>query len=658
MTAVPTGAPRRTRLLASALLSLGLALTGLSGTANAAPQNDPQTLAQADSVSAHPASAGWVQTHGDWVQIQPGHPHAAASARPASGPQAGLSGAPQPQADPAPGHNAVLVNNDQPNMAYKGGQDSVGVTSGPPRVYVIYWGSQWGTAGKDADGNTTLSNDPDNAAPYQQSFFKGLGSNGDAWSGVLTQYCESVATGSASCPADAPHVGYPQSGGALAGVWVDNSTAAPQQATEPQIAAETAAAAKHFGNTTAAQNRNVQYVVTTAKGMDPDSWHELNTWCAWHTFERSSYGTLAYTIMPYLTDNKYCGTNWINPGPRGRLDGYSILGGHEYAETVTDQNAMGGWIDPAGQENGDKCAWITQGTPGGLFNLQLATGAFAVQTTWSNDQHTCSGSHPVVANKPLVVSTMCDRTAPPGKPVELPVIASDSASAKLRYSAAGLPRGLAVDPRTGVIRGRTKDTGYHDVTVTVRDGAGNQASTRFWYGFFATGEYGCLGIEQIVDPGFEVPVDAKGNYPGWWSPSGPGIITQSTAHQPRTGAGYAWLGHSAAQDDSLSQGVETTPGYTRASLSFWLHVASGNTAPAAQDTLALELDDQYSGKRIAVLRTWSNLDATGGYVPVSIDLTPYVASEFGSTVIVKFTSHETGSAQTAFLLDDASFHLS
>ncbi|MGF1431756.1 putative Ig domain-containing protein [Kitasatospora sp. LaBMicrA B282] len=653
MTALPTGAPRGRRLFGSALLALGLALTGALGGAGTA-----SAAAGTPAADPHPASAGWVQTHGSWVQIQPGHPHAAASApgAPAAG-GTGTAGV-HPNADPAPGNTIVPVNNGQPNLQYSGGQDSVGVTSGPPKVYVIYWGSQWGTAGTAANGDTTLSNDPDQAAPYQQDFFKGLGSNGDAWSGVLTQYCESVTTGSQNCPANAPHVGYPQAGGTLAGVWVDNSAPAPQRATEPQIAAEAAAAAKHFGNTTQGQNRNVQYVVTTAQGSDPDSWHELNSWCAWHTFERSSYGTLAYTLMPYLTDYKYCGTNWINPGPRGRLDGWSILGGHEYAETVTDQNAMGGWIDPAGQEDGDKCAWITEGTPGGLFNLQLATGSFAVQTTWSNDQHTCSGSHPVVANQPLVVSTMCDRTAPPGQRVDVPVIASDTASTKLHYRADGLPHGLSIDPHTGVIRGHTKDLGYHDVTVTVRDDQGNQASTHFWYGFFTTGEYGCLGIEQIVDPGFEVPADAKGNYPGWWTQSSPGIITQSTAHQPHSGQGYAWLGHSAATDDSLSQGVETTPGYTRANLSFWLHVDSTNTAAQAQDTLSLELDDQYSGKQIAVLKTWSNLDATSGYVPVSIDLTPYVAAEFGSTVIVKFTSHETGSAQTAFLIDDSSFRLS
>ncbi|MFI9724039.1 Ig domain-containing protein [Streptomyces sp. NPDC052396] len=627
------------RRFAAPLLTLALAATGMAVSPGAAHAQD-----------AHPASEGWVRTHGDWAQIQPGHPHAAANALAAQAARKNHT------VGPRSSHALVPVDNSQPDLVYGGGQDSVGVTSGPPKVYIVYWGSQWGSAGKGADGNVTLSNDPDHAAPYQQSFFKGLGTKGESWSGVMTQYCESVTAGATHCPADAPHVGIPQ-GDALAGVWVDNSAAAPQAATEPEIAAEAAAAAKHFGNTNPARNRNVQYVITTAKGMDPDHWHELNSWCAWHTFGRTGYGTVAYTLMPYLTDYKYCGTNWINPGPRGRLDGWSLLGGHEYAETITDQNAIGGWIDPAGQENGDKCQWITQGTPGGLFNLQLATGSFAVQTTWSNDQHTCSASHPVVPNHPLVLSTMCDRTAPPGRTLSVPVIVTDRASQSLRYAARGLPRGLSINPRTGVIHGRSGRHGTRTVRVSVLDGAGNHASTSFRLGLLDHGPYGCRGVEQIVDPGFEVPLNAKGNYPGWWAQSSPGLITRSAEHAPRSGQGYAWLGHSAAQEDTLSQAVETTPGYTRAHFSFWLHIASANTSRQPQDTLTLELDDQYSGKRIAVLRSWSNKDATQGYRPVSIDLTPYVAPEFGSTVIVKFTSHETGGAATAFLLDDASFRL-
>ena len=49
------------------------------------------------------------------------------------------------------------------------------------------------------------------------------------------------------------------------------------------------------------------------------------------------------------------------PDGNGTLDGVSIVEGHEYAETITDQNPAGGWTDPSGSETGGKCAWITPG---------------------------------------------------------------------------------------------------------------------------------------------------------------------------------------------------------------------------------------------------------------------------------------------------------
>ncbi|KAA2261566.1 hypothetical protein F0L68_15920 [Solihabitans fulvus] len=633
MIAPSAGVLRRARHLAVAGVAVGLTLAGLAGPATAAPADQ------------HPASAGWTQLDGKWTQIQAGHPHAALNAK---------TVAEQRQRAATSGGLAPRNQYDL-QMAYHGGQDSIGVTTGPPKVYLIYWGSQWGSQSKNADGDTVLSGDPESSAPYQQEFFKGLGTNGDGWSAVMTQYCEGVAAGSTACPAGAPHVGYPQ-GGTLAGVWVDDKAPAPGSATEPQIAAEAAAAAAHFGNTTAQQNRNVQYVINTSQGTDPDRWLELG-YCAWHTFERTSFGTIPYTIMPYLTDNKYCGTNWINPGQRGHLDGYGIIGGHEYAETITDQNAIGGWTDATNQENGDKCAWIPQGSNGGLFNLQLATGTFPVQTTWSNYDHACTGNDPIVANPPLVLSAMCDRTTQPGDPVSVPVIATDATSGRVGYGATGLPAGLSIDQATGVITGHTTATGYHDVHVTASDTQGNRQETRFWWGFFP-GRTGCLGVEQFVDAGFEngsATVNGSA-MDGAWNPSTYNLITPSSAHQARTGSWYAWLGQNTATDDSIQQWVETTPGYTEETFSFYLNVATTDTATNPEDTLSLELVDQYTGHTLATVRTWSNLDATKDYGFQSVNLTPYVAAEFGSTVAIKLVSHET-SGKTAFLIDDTSLRL-
>jgi hypothetical protein len=111
-------------------------------------------------------------------------------------------------------------------LTYGGGTSGVGVVNAAPKVYLVFWGSQWGTAATDANGYTALSGDPSGTAPRLQAFFKGLGTNSESWSKVMTQYCEGVSSGAKTCPATAAHVPYP-TGGALAGVWVDERAAAP-----------------------------------------------------------------------------------------------------------------------------------------------------------------------------------------------------------------------------------------------------------------------------------------------------------------------------------------------------------------------------------------------------------------------------------------------
>src|SRR5258705_8119569 len=109
------------------------------------------------------------------------------------------------------------------NLRYGGAVDGIGVTTGKPKVYLVFWGSGWGASSTDGNGNLTFSGDSFAGAPRLQQMFKGLGTGGELWSGVMTQYCEGVASGSQTCGASNPHVGYP-TGGAFAGVWDDNST--------------------------------------------------------------------------------------------------------------------------------------------------------------------------------------------------------------------------------------------------------------------------------------------------------------------------------------------------------------------------------------------------------------------------------------------------
>jgi len=292
-------------------------------------------------------------------------------------------------------------------LTYGGGVDGIGVTTGAPKVYLIFWGSQWGSPTTAADGTVSFSGDPKGVAPVLQRMFKGLGTNSETWSGVMTQYCEGVARGATSCPAGSARVGYP-TGGALAGVWADPSTAAPAQANDHQIGVEAVTAASHFGNTTAAANRSAQYVVVSPTGTHPGGFNTASgNFCAWHDWNgdttlvggavASSVGDIAFTNMPYVTDaGTSCGQNYVNAGAAGTLDGVTMVEGHEYAETVTDQNPAGGWTDSTGYENADKCSWIGIGGSGGARNVTLAGGTFAMQGTWSNDTNGCLTSHAVL----------------------------------------------------------------------------------------------------------------------------------------------------------------------------------------------------------------------------------------------------------------------
>jgi hypothetical protein len=315
------------------------------------------------------------------------------------------------ESSPANDEGSSLTGVEKPGpLVYGGGfSDSgtigsgIGVVIGQPRVYLVYWGSQWGTASTNANGDTTFSNDPAGSASIVQEFFKGLGTDNESWSRVMTQYCNDVPVGSTSCPTTAPHVQYPAPGSVLAGVWYDNSAPAPASASRDALAQEAVNAAAHFGNTTGASNRSVQYAILSPTGTFPDGFP--SSFCAEHssvaaTNVISPFGDIAFANDPYVSDAGInCGANFVNDGPAGAADGFTITFGHEYAEVLTDMIPVvngGGWKDAAQMENGDKCAWISTG-PARVQNITLATGTFPVQSTFANDggpAGACEISHP------------------------------------------------------------------------------------------------------------------------------------------------------------------------------------------------------------------------------------------------------------------------
>jgi len=246
---------------------------------------------------------------------------------------------------------------DNRNRGYLGG---LGSGAGPlvygggaiqkaPRVYLTFWGFK--------------GSDPSGEQARLTNFFKGVGGSG--WANIQTQYSGS-GQGNITNPT-----------GQLGGTWNDDASTPLPVIQDAAIAAEAVRAEQHFGF-----SPDADYFVATPTGTGTVGFKVQ--YCAWHSMTTDGAKKVAFTNMPYITDaGSSCGQNFVNRGATGVTDGITIVGGHEYAEAVTDPDVSTGWIDASGQENGDKCAWISSGS-GASRNISLATGSFPVQTLYSN----------------------------------------------------------------------------------------------------------------------------------------------------------------------------------------------------------------------------------------------------------------------------------
>jgi serine protease len=230
------------------------------------------------------------------------------------------------------------------NLVYNGGP-----IENNPQVFLVFWGSQW-----DSDGNGVQS--------YLTSFFSGVGTGSDNWSTIMNQYPDGNGNG--------PNFG----SSVLGGTWVDDSAPAPGNASAQDIANEADNGAAHFG----VSGPDADVFVVSPSGTSPDGFPNSG-FCAWHDWD----GNVAFTNMPYVLDaGGSCGANSV----QSNLDGFSIVGGHEYAEAVTDPEPASGWVASDGEEIGDLCAWQN------LTTLGLPDGSFAIQPLWSNNAGGCTSS--------------------------------------------------------------------------------------------------------------------------------------------------------------------------------------------------------------------------------------------------------------------------
>ncbi len=499
--------------------------------------------------------------------------------------------------------NAATAATGPETLSYGGGIDGIGVQSGHSKVYIVFYGTQWGTSSTDGNGNLKFSGDSSGVASVAQQMFKGIGTNNELWSADLTQWCDgpNVSAGATSCPSNANFIPY-QSGGVLAGVWYDNSAASPSAASGHQLGQEAVNAAAHFGNTTAAANRDAYYIIASPHGTNPDSYQ--GQYCAWHDYNGDSsltggavsspYGDVAFSNQPYNTDSGAgCGVGFVNSP--GTTDGYSMTLGHEWHEMMSDQNPAGGWTNQQsgssynGQENSDECAWLSPGTSGGAANISFGSfGTYAEQASWSNDTNSCAISHAIVnhgGGNTVSVTNPGSQSSTVGTAVSLQISGSDSGGASLTYSASGLPAGLSISS-SGLISGTPTTATTYSVTVTAKDSTGASGSASFSW---AVSTSGGTGGNAVANGGFET-----GSLSGWTA-SG---VTSVTTSGPHSGTYAAEVGSSSpSTTSSITQTFTAASGNTK--LTFWYDVTCPDTV--TYDWATATLKDNTTGTTTTVL---------------------------------------------------------
>ena len=235
-----------------------------------------------------------------------------------------------------------------------------------PVSYIIFWGSSWLT--KTGALNPT--------GQIVKKYLVDMG--GTSFDNILTQYYDyntNIANSSV-----------------VKGTWVDKSYPAYDYSCGGKTVEDSsiqnevtkAISANHW----ASDGSNATYFVYTPNGYyvnDGAGDCSMQVFCAYHNYSNSG---LSYGAMPYPINLSACG---VPSSPNGNRAGDSLASvtSHEQFEAITDPQPGSGWVDNAGYEIGDKCAWDFSAGYTYLNN----GGVFEIQTEYSNATSSCVNSY-------------------------------------------------------------------------------------------------------------------------------------------------------------------------------------------------------------------------------------------------------------------------
>jgi len=312
---------RNSRFAGALALVAALAIAGCAGTGSVTPSSGAVDVSQAHGGLSF--DSGWVQKDGVVYHV----PHYMRT-----------FGAATPRVK----HDILLSYGNGPVLV-------------TPTAYVVFWGY-------------TKYGDANNVKALEESYLGAMGGSGH--NNIYTQYYE--VSGGKNVYITNPSSQY-------AGAWEDDTDSVPSRPTDAQVAAEAVRAVSHFG-----YNANASYIVATPHGRSTSGFK--TQWCAYHSATTSGGHLISYTNLPYMPDaGANCGANIITPpsDETGTDEGVTIVGGHEYGESVTDPNPPTGWYNNQQGEIGDICAWQN------IQNDPFGSSSYTSQPMFSNATQSC-----------------------------------------------------------------------------------------------------------------------------------------------------------------------------------------------------------------------------------------------------------------------------
>jgi DNA-binding beta-propeller fold protein YncE len=227
-----------------------------------------------------------------------------------------------------------------------------------PKVYLIFWGSNFTTAEKGKETRSMLL-----------KLFEGL--SGTSYQGILTQYFDSTGRVSSTVTSSS---------------YVDSIVTAPTAVNHLKIEEEVQRAINANGWK---PELTAQFMVVTAPGSTYEA-SFVGGFCAYHGLTAASTNVTAGTVygfVPYQGDPPFSEGCVSIGNPSGNpVFKTSKSMSHEYAEAATDPEPGGltyAWRASGGAEIADICSSLT--------DFELASGAYA---QWQYDDHlnSCASS--------------------------------------------------------------------------------------------------------------------------------------------------------------------------------------------------------------------------------------------------------------------------